>query len=272
MEFLPISFQLTKNGEFAALLPRLGENSSRAVPLKDKNRAFSNFKVVSDALSIELAGKLGVGSIFTGAISSRDRGFFFDAMTFTDEYSEQSMGGTGVIATRWGVGIRVVLRVTERIVNASLNFGLVGAAVELQQASARYEIIGIGIGIEGLQIVLEELPALGDFRYETYQKLNSNIVKKLADHIKNNQATLVPQPVAVIINPPLNPLENSRAIYFAMRAIAGRQKLGEALSKANPTLDRDVIRSVYTQIAGIDDVGVQPSKEAEKDAETWLKI
>lgn len=192
MEFLPVSSQLTKTGALAALVADLGEDAAKPVPLQDKDKALSNFTVVSDALSVAFAGKLGVGSIFSGAASTKDRGFFFDAMTFTDEYAEQNVGEAGVIATRLGVGVRVLLRVTELTANAALNFGLVGAAVELQQARARYEITGIGIRVDGLILVLEELPPIGDFRYETYQKLNSTVVKKLANYLKTNKARLVP--------------------------------------------------------------------------------
>jgi hypothetical protein len=272
MDFLPVNPLLTKHGAIAALVADLGEDSAKPVPLQDKNKALTNFTIVSDALSVALAGKLGVGSIFSGATSAKDRGFFFDAMTFTDEYAEQNVGDAGVIATRWGVGIRVVLRVTEITANAALNFGLVGAAVELQQARARYEVTGIGIGVDGLIIVLEELPAIGDFRYETYQKLNSTVVKKLAQYLKTNKATLVPQPVGVAVKPPLAPLGNSRSVYFAMHALADRRTLGDALSRATPTLDRDTIRTVYAEVAGIDDLRVQPSNDAERTAESWLAV
>lgn len=270
MYFLPVKPLLTKEGALAVLVNDLGMEGATPVPLADPARALSNFNVVSDALSISIAARLGVGSIFSGAVSAKDRGFYFDAMTYTDAYQEHTLPDRRIYATRWGVGIRVLLRVLDIAGNASLNFGLVGAAVELQQARAQYEITGIGIGIDGLVIVLEELPAIGDFKYETYQKLNGAVVKKLAAYIKEHKAQLVPQPVAVGLTANLDPLRQSRSVYYAIRSIADRRPLNEALSGASAVLDRDVVRSIYVQITNSDDAAAKPDRESERVAEEWL--
>ena len=272
MNFIPINPVRTESGALAMLVSELSEHAARPVELGANDDPFSNFRIVSDSLSTSIAGKLGIGAIFKGAANGSDQGFYFDAMTFTDKYREQSLPDQSISATRWGVGIRVLLRVYDVRGDASLNFGLVGAAVELQQARAQYEIMGFGIGIDGLIAVLEEIPAIGDFKYDTYQKLNGTVVKKLAAYIKEHQALLKPEPVAVALIQPLDPLLNARSVYFAMRCIADRRPLTDALSKAGVTYDRETVRKLYLQVAGKLNDSERPSREAEQQAERWLSF
>lgn len=271
LDFFPVGPFRTTSGALAQLLPQLGEEGAKPVPLPDVTEALNNFSVVSGSISLSLAVNLGLGTIFRGAVSANEKAFFLDAMTYTDAYAEKALPGGGIYATRWGVGIRIYLRVQDFSGNASLNFSLVGAAVELKQASAQYEISGIGIGTEGLVAVLDELPAIGDFKYETYLKINGAILKKLAAHINTNKATLKPLPVAVAVARSIDPLESSRSYYFAVRKIAARKSLSEALAGAPPTIDRDVLRSTYTLVAGVKSDNERPSKDAQERAEEWLR-
>ena len=269
-DFVPISPLRTKSGALVSLIEHLGEKDSMPVALGDKATALSNFQVVSDAMSISAAATLGVGSIFRGALSGNERAFFFDAMAYADRYEEQRLPDQKVIGTRWGVGIRVLLRVALLEANATVNFGLVGAAVELGRARARYEIIGIGIGIDGLVAVLEELPSIGDFKYETYLKLNGNVVKKLAKLISTKKDELVPEPVAVALTRPIDPISHARSIYYAVAAIGDRRPLNDALHGRPVTLDADAIRNVYAYF-GVPDGSAKPSEDAERQADKWLR-
>ncbi len=272
MNFIPIDPTLTANGAFASLLHTYGEQDSKPVPLTETDSVFHNFRVLSDSISSSVAAKLGVGSIFNSSVSAQDQGFFFDAMTFADKYREQSDPSGLVYATRWGVGLRVLLRVYNIRGDASLNFGTIGASVELQQASAQYEIQGFGIGLQGLTIVLNNLPVIGEFNYEVYSKLSNTIVPLLAKFIEDNATTLQPQPVAVYLSRPLNQLGEARTIYFAMRCIADKHPLSTTLTWAGITYNKDTIREVYVNIAGnIQDTDT-PSAEAAKRAEEWLKF
>lgn len=271
MNFMPISPVRTPSGALAAVAQLFGEEGSRPIPLADAKKALNNFQVISDSLSLDVAGKLGLGSIFGATTSASDKGFYFDAMTFTDEYVPRETADKVILATRWGVGVRVLLAVTDIKGEASLNFSLVGAAVELQQARARYEIQGIGIGLDGLRIVLEELPAIGDFKYDTYMKLNGSVVKKLAAYLGEHSADLEPLPIAVALARPVDTLIGARAVYYAMRRIADRRRLRDALQEAPQALDRETIRKIYVQVTKSDDPNEQPSQAAEDEAKAWLR-
>lgn len=56
------------------------------------------------------AAKLGLGGVFGGNYSRSDQAFYFDAVAYTDKYSETSSQGKVIIGTRWGTGIRIGIR------------------------------------------------------------------------------------------------------------------------------------------------------------------
>jgi hypothetical protein len=271
LEFVPVRPLRTEDGALAALISSFGKEGAMPVELSDPRKALRNFEVINDAVSLSAAATLGLGAFFKGSGSAKDQGFYLDAMSFTDEYSERPMPDQSIIATRWGVGIRVLLRASEITADVSLNFGLVGAAVELGKARAHYEISGIGIGSDGLVAVLEEMPLLGNFSYETYLKLNGTVGKKLADLLKAQKDQLEPQPVAVALAKPLDPIATARTVYYAMVSIANRRSLHDALSHADPKVDRDMLRTVYTEVAATGDDQQQPSGESQARAEEWLR-
>lgn len=271
-DFIPVPPFRTRSGSFPGLIPLLGDQGSKPVPLRDPKAALNNFNVVSGSMSISLAVSLGLGSIFKGSVGVNEKAFFLDAMTYTEEYAENPLPGGGVYATRWGVGIRIYLRVQDFAANASLNFGLVGAAVELKQATAQYEITGVGIGPDGLVAVLEEVPALGDFRYETYLKINGVVAKRLATYIRDNKDALTPQPTAVAAARSVDSLANARAVYYAIRRIADRKTLAEALTGAAADIDRDNVRLAYATVAQVQNDNERPQRDAEERAERWLRV
>ncbi len=271
--FVPINPLRTEKGALAVLVDEYGEDAAMPVEISEADfNNLSNFNVVVDALSVSMAAKLQVGSIFTGSASVNEKGFYLDALSYTDKYREQHLPNQMVIATRWGVGIRVLLRVSDIKTDLSLNFGMVAAAAQLGLVTTRYEIQGIGIGGDGLAIVLKNLPQIGDFDFETYNMLSNEIPKKLGVYIEENKSNLIPQPIAVAITKSVDSILSAKSIYYAMRSIAARRSLNDALAKADVEYDRNVIRKVYLQIAG--DIGEndRPSKQAEHQAEGWLEF
>ena len=269
--FIPVDPTTTSSGAIAALVPQLGEEAAKPVELESETPEFSHFEIVSDALSSSAATTLDVGSSFGASLTATDKLFFFDAMAYTQRFEQQESHDKVISATRWGVGLRVLLRVSDIKTNISLNFALVGAAVALNQAHAQYRISGIGIGVDGLDIVMKHLPAVGDFTSETHVKLNQ-AVEDLSKYIQKNKSNLKPQPVAVALRKSIDPLMNARSIYYAMRSVASRRSLNEALSRTQGEFDSDIIRSVYRQFGQSGNNVEHPSKNAEKEAEKWLTI
>ncbi len=271
MNMIPINPVRTKSGALAVLVAELGEERARPTPLPPGADPFESGHVDMGALSVSLAASLNVGTIFGGSLSANDKGFFWDIGAYTDVPDDDPAPG-GITATRWGVALRVLLRVRDLSGSASLGISMVGAAVELNMAQARYEILGLGIGIDGLLLVLDELPALGDFTHETYLKLNGAVMKKMADYIRDNVGALHPQPLAVEVDRDLDPGARARATVYAIRSIADGQTLGAALELAPVGLDRAMIRGVYQDRTGSQEPAAIPSDTARREARAWLKV
>jgi hypothetical protein len=270
--FIPVDPTTTSSGAIAALVPQLGEEAAKPVKLESETPEFSHFEVVSDAVSSSVATTLDVGSSFGSSLTATDKLFFFDAMAYTERFEQQESPDKVISATRWGVGLRVLLHVSDIKTNISLNFALAGAAVALNQAHAQYRISGIGIGVDGLDIVMKHIPAIGDFTSETHVKLNQ-AVEDLFKYMQRNKSNLKPQPVAVALRKSIDPLRNARSIYYAMRYVASRRSLNDALSKIKEDeFDSEIVRNVYRQFGQSDNNVEKLSKDAEQDAEKWLKV
>ncbi|WP_286277712.1 hypothetical protein [Naasia aerilata] len=165
--------------------------------------------------------------------------------------------------------MRILLRVQHTDLKASFNFGLVGAAVELGAARATYEIQGVGIGAVFADI-LSDLPGVGTFNYSTYLKISGPVQNKVAKFIEANREKLVPQPVAVALARPLDPLASARAVYFAMYGLAGRSSLKDILSVVPLGVDKAAVGLAYEQVAGHLSPDERPSETAQREARVWL--
>jgi hypothetical protein len=274
MNLTPISPVRTRKGAFAALVPYFGEDKAMPVLLKETNapKAYTNFQVVQDSIMVSAAAKLQIGSIFGGATSGKEQGFYFDAIAFTDEYEQGSLGDKVIFATRWGIGIRIAIRVSEMKTDFSFNLGAIAAAVQLGAARAQYEILGLGMGVDGLTIVLDNVAPISDFTYETYLAVKEKVVKGLSDYIKQNSATLSPQPIAVGISQPVDAdfMTQAQSVVYAMKRISKSKSLKDAIDQAGTRLSSGVIRRTYKEIVGDIPDTDEPSSTAEGRADKWL--
>jgi hypothetical protein len=275
MDMLPIDPMLTEEGAIAALSGVFGPSAAMPVPLEVAEDPFSSFQVVTGNLSVSTAAKLNIASIFGGSVNYNDKAYYFDAAAYTDKLKEGVLGDTVVFATRWGVGLRIALRVSDIKTELSGNFGAVAAAVELGAAKARYEIRGLGLGIDGLVIVLDSLSTLADFNYDTYYKVNTQVLKNLADYIRANKATLKAVPIAAALTKPLevDPVVQGKSVLYAVTMIKDRRSLGDALRQGTANYDEQVIRRVYQTIIGEDVTDTTPiADEPRQRAQAWLRV
>jgi hypothetical protein len=270
LTWLPINTARTASGAWVSLAKLVGEERSHPVPMAPSD-TLSNFTVVATQVDLSIAAKLGIGAIFGGTINYNDRAFYLDASAYTDKYTETP--GAFVFGTRWGVGLRVLLHVSEIKGGLSLNFGMVGAAVQLGYAKALYEIDGIGIGLDGMQIVLGEIHAVGDFSAETYFKINDSVIPKLAEYLKNNANKLIPQPYQVQVIQPFDsdPITAAKPILFAMRRLNDGCTFNEALEKAAGKYGASEINAVYGKLVPGLGHSEEPSEKARDAAGQWLR-
>jgi hypothetical protein len=267
LTFLPIAPLQTREGALAPLLAVLGPEDATPSPFTGQAASLPNMVVNQSSLSVSLAASLGYGAFFSGSAAGKQQGFYLDAMAFANQYEEHG-SNRAIIATRWGVGIRVLVRVFDIKTDLSLNLGLVGAAMKFGYAQSEYGIEGYGIGgPEGLKIVLDGLGTLGEFNFETYLKITGPIVQNLGHYIADHKDSLTPQPIAVALARSVDPVETSRSVYHAASCIARGWTLREALEKAVLSIDPKTVRTAYGAIAGVTDEKEEPKRET---AEVWL--
>jgi len=269
--WLPINPARTSTGAWVSLAKLVGEDKAHPVPFDTPNGPLTSFSVVATQVDISVAAKLGLGPIFTGTLNWNDQAFYLDATAYTDRYSETT--GNFVYATRWGIGLRVLLHVWDVKAGLSLNFGMVGAAAQLGFAKALYEIDGIGIGLDGMQIVLREMQTIGDFNADTYYKIQNVILPKLADYMRDNSTKLVPEPYQVQVIQPIDidPLLGAKSIMFAMRRMRDGCSLSETLAKSAGKHDEQEIKIVYAKLAPGSGPNDHPPESAHDAAADWLK-
>jgi hypothetical protein len=275
MAFLPINPLRTKDGAIAALVPKFGLEKSHPTALTDDDTdaLFKNFNVIQDDISISAASTLKIGSIFGGSANFKSRAFYFDAIAYTDKYEEGNVDDKLIFATRWGIGLRIVLNITKIETDFDFNLGSISAAVELGKARAKYEISGIGLGIDGLNIVLENISPLHDFTFGTYDALKKKVIPKLNKYIEDNKTTLTPQPIAVEIIEPISidVVTTGKSVAFSINQIAKRKSLNEAINIGASEFEIDIIKEVYQSIVGNVPPNDEPSDSAVDRARDWKR-
>jgi len=266
--WLPINPARTKNGAWVSLAKVFGEDKAMPLPM-DPAAPLSSFSIIATEVDVSVASKLSLGAIFSGTLNYGDRAFYMDATAFTEKYVD---GPGPVVGTRWGVGLRVLLHVSDIKAGLNLNFGIVGAAVQLGYAKALYEIDGMGI-LDGLSVVLGDLHGFGDFSAETFFRINDSVIPKLADYMQKNAGKLVPVPFQVQLIEPIDidPILGAKSIIFAMRRLRDGCSLNEALSKAAGRYDEQEIRVVYAKLAPQQGPNEHPSDIIRDAASEWLK-
>lgn len=242
-----------------------------------------NFSVYYDSISLSLAASLKVSPIFEGSFDAKDAGFYFDAVQYTDVPAapgESGPNGMQLDSVRFGIGLRLAVRVRNLDSKVGVNFSVISSQVEAGYASARYDMQVYGLGVQGMALVLNTIPnLLGDFKFETFYLINRDLVKAVGNYVKDEMAKaspdLTPQRIGATVksSAEAEELRIGRGVYFAMRWISERKPLGDAKRMPQAaSFDADVLSRVYNHVIGgnVGD-GDQISREAERYAEEWLQ-
>jgi len=155
--------------------------------------------------------------------------------------------------------------------SANLNLAFLGASLDAQLATANYEIDGFGLGAAALPTILDGLNSSGTLTGDALYKLNTTVLTKLAEYIKQNASTLQPQRVAALISIPKPgaSLAVSQAVLYAKRQIAQGHNLQTALEGAGD-LDPATIGLVYSDALTSSDQSVVPNAIQRQSASDWL--
>ncbi|SFN58014.1 hypothetical protein SAMN05421594_3368 [Chryseobacterium oleae] len=265
LSWYPISPTLTDKGNFSAFAYEDNAKSLKPIPLDEGTDPFSQFRVIQNSLSVQTAANLGIG---VSSISGNYSAFVlsYEAMVFTEKIIETPIGGK-IYGTRWGAGLRVVLKISEIKSNANFNFGAIAASAELGLAKVEYEINGIGISKPD---ILSVLPGPGDFNFSNYKKILDavDVVKKfMAEHASELQ----PKPFQVFISDDSHKdvFTDSKAILFSMRSIASRDTMKTAITNAKNRFNISTIKAAYAKFLILDE-NTEPTREQKRMAEEFL--
>jgi hypothetical protein len=267
LNWYPINPLRTTEGSFYALSLMDNAKELKPLPLAEDENPFSQFKVMQRSLNIQTAADLGVA---IGAISGSFKSFClsYEAMLFTEKISTAPIGGK-IYGTRWGAGLRVVLKVSDIQSKANFNFGAIAAATELGLAKVEYEISGIGISSPR---ILKVLPGPGEFNFENYNKI-LEAADKVKRYMADNPDKLKPEPFQVFMSDEINKdiFKDSQSVMYAARNVMSRNSLGEALSNARGRFSPDIITGFYAKV-GILDENQRPTRDDKREAQSFLDV
>ncbi len=261
----PISPSLTAKGAFSTFADDDNGKELKPIPLDTGTDPFSQFRVLQDSYNIQVAANLGIG---VGSMAGNYNAFVlsYEAMVFTEKIVETPMGGK-IYGTRWGAGLRVILKVSEINSKANMSFGAIAASTELGLARVEYEINGIGINKPD---ILSVLPGPGDFNFSNYKKI-LDAVDAVKRYMAENSNELQPKPFQIFVSDENNKdiFTDSRAIIYAMRNIVSRNTLRTAMDNSQNKYSISIIKAVYAKFQILDE-SLKPSREQKSQAEEYL--
>jgi len=267
LNWYPINPLLKEDGSFYSLSFSENANELKPIDLSEDENPFAQFKVMQSSLNLQTASELGVA---IGSANGSFKSFClsYEAMMFTEKITTTPIGGK-IYGTRWGAGLRVVLKVTDIQSKADFNFGAIAAAAELGLAKVEYEINGIGISKPS---ILKVLPGPGEFNFENYNK-----ILEAADKVKKYMADysdeLKPEPFQVFMSDEVNKdiFKDSQSVIYAARNVMSRNTMSEALSNSRGMFSPEIITGFYSKI-GIFHDDAKPSREDKREAQSFLDV
>jgi hypothetical protein len=273
MNFIPVSPLRTAAGDLVSL--DAFRKNLRAAPIDlDAGATISNVVVSfgGQEISASLAATLGVGTVFTGSVKANEYAYWLDAFAFADSRTTPSTDNL-VIKTRWGYGLRIVFRARKLDASATLSYSILGAQVQFGVASADYEVQTIGLGPGALVAILGGLSQFGTLNGDTFHDLNTIVIDKLRGVISAPGSSFTARPLAVQVSTVLeiDSVVKAKAEIFAMRRIASKLSLNDALQKAGALYDADTIKAVYKAEVGDVSPDQKPSDSARDAASAWLQ-
>jgi len=276
MAFIPVNPELTSEKSIASLANRFEHDQIRPTKLGKENeiQIFNNFQIIQTNIDARIAAELKIGNIFGGEYTDNKQAIYFDAITYVDQPTNESIDGKSIIrTTRYGIGLRILLSITTKETNIFSNFATVAAAVQMGKATARYEIKGLGIGNKAFAEILKEISPLSNFSLETYGKINNKIIQNYANHILEKKDQLTPQILGVDISEPIgyDHVESARSVIFAIKCIEQKKSLNETIKAGGLKYDRKIMENTYEKLVGEILPSDQPSKDAIKRARDWLR-
>ena len=249
-----------------------GDTKFNYKPHKKPSNWSGDAKVLKDEYSetsadfssdLRIAAVAEVETNFNSIVLTRDIALYMDTCEDLPENSQ-------VIETRYGVGVRLMIKLSNIEFGTDINFGAIGAISELNLANVEYSISGIGFADRDL---FELLPGPQNITQETVNDLNNSLSNILTRLKEMNVDLLNPQAykIRVMEAEKVDPTVDAQAYVFSARQIRNKVRLYETLKRAEEAgIDEELIKKAYNDfdISGNDRISYQQRNEASD----WLNI
>jgi hypothetical protein len=240
-------------------------------PAATQASPFTSFRVSQEFFTGESAFTSQIGRFSDASSAARGAVVVYEAMMLTDQEDTRDIEGV-LWSVRYGAGIR--LEITVKDIKSDMKFDVYSVALNasIKNTQAEYEVKLIGIDAERLQGV--SIPGIGDFNYESYEKLIAT-VDAVKQYMVSDGAQLTPSLSHVRVGraPGSVDLREAQSVIFGVQRVARGTSLVDALVEAQEHhLNANVIRAVYLELAGGGSEQEDPDKEARRRAETWLNL
>jgi hypothetical protein len=232
---------------------------------------FTSFRVSQEFFTGESAFTSQIGRFSDASSASKGAVVVYEAMMLTDQEETRNIEGV-LWSVRYGAGIRLEITIKEIKSDMKLDVYAVALNASINNTQAEYEVKLIGIDAERLKNV--SIPGIGEFNYESYEKLLAT-VDTIKQYMVSEGAQLTPSLSHVRVGkaPGAVDLRESQSVLFGVQRVARGTSLVDALVDAQEhQLNPNVIRAVYLELAGSGPEQEAPDKEARRRAETWLNL
>jgi hypothetical protein len=219
-------------------------------------------------LNLNLATKLSLAGLFRGETTAEDRAYMLEAIALTNREQRQSNG----TAIRFGVGLRVLFRLTNIKSDVKIGYAAIGAALQLGLSSASYEVLQYGLGsVDSLVTLLQSFSA-GRLTPEIFLRLNKELLLSVRQSILEQPDKLKPERIAMRVEPgTVSLLDSARSVIYGVKCVCEERSLSEAFRVMPGGLAREQVARVYRILAGEIRSTDAPGPSATKRARQWFK-
>jgi len=260
----------TDNGNYVALTnyPKIDEYKPHPPPenwATEPKVLKEDFSEVSlnFSSSLKIASTIDASGKFNTVTLNRSIASYSDV-------SDNGFEGSKVIETRYGIGIRLKLKISNIAIGTEVNFSSIGAVSELGHANVEYEISGIGISDPDF---LKELPGPINISQNSMNDINKAF-NKLKDKISEMDVSkLNPQPYRIRVNEPekIDPTLKAQATVFSIGKVANRTKLADAINEGTELgINKEHIISTYKTKFEISNINQRIGASDKNEAREWL--
>lgn len=229
LDWYPIAPDLMKaTGAFASLqnFPRAAE--LKPVPLRAEKQPLNKWDEWYHGHSSRVTFKLGVGGVFNAGVDAEGHTISYQATWFEDEELDGGPHGGLLHGTRWGAGIRLLIRISTMEASAELDLSSLAAQSQLGRVQATFTVEVFGVKDPS---VVKLLPGPG--------RLDLSVIENFrmaATHIKllKDGDALYSVPFEVLAPPAFfqTPIYDALSLMFAASRIEKGVSYSDAIADA----------------------------------------